>query len=70
MKKLFLQGAVDLELFMIFILVLFNKTDKTVDVFSISWLINTVFLVGIALFFIYDVADLGNKIENYIKHKE
>ena len=67
MKDIFSHGAVDLLFFTLFVIVLFNKEPQFL---SFAWIVNVLFLVGIALMFIYDVGVLGTKIERYINNKD
>lgn len=67
MKDIFSHGATDLLFFMLFVMILHDKVPQFL---SIAWIVNILFLVGIALLFIYDVGLLGTKIERYINNKD
>lgn len=67
MKDIFSHGATDLLFFTLFVIVLHNNAPQFL---SIAWVVNILFLVGIALMFIYDVGLLGTKIERYINNKD
>lgn len=67
MKDIFSHGATDLLFFMLFVMILHDKAPQFL---SIAWIVNILFLVGIALLFIYDVGLLGTKIERYINNKD
>lgn len=65
MKSIFLHGAIDIIILVLIICACFTQTLF----FSLAWIINTIYLVGLTLWFIYDVSILGDKIEKYINNK-
>lgn len=66
MKDIFKQGAIDLIILLLIIGVLFTPFP----IFSISWIINIIYLVCLTIWFICDISILGDKIEKYIDKKK
>jgi len=66
MKDIFLHSAIDIIILVLIICSCFTQTPF----FSLAWIVNTIYLVGLTLWFICDVSILGDKIEKYINIKD